>query len=137
MRKWTFSALIITTIFCVASNCENPFVEGFYRFYLKNNSKDTISFSYSLNYPDTSIVNIERYNVIRLYPSERAPIDNKKKWEDVINKDIKGKKILIFIFSVVVDDTNWPKVRDNYLVKKRYGITADELKAMNYAISYP
>lgn len=118
----------------MAAGCESPFVERVYSFYLTNNSTDEISFSYNLRYPDTLLYSDMR--IISPSPQSKIPVDNKEEWEDTINKAT-GKKLQVFVFSVLVNDSNWQMVRENYLVKRRYTITADELKTMNYIIEYP
>ena len=137
MKKIIF-AFIITSSVCVADSCKYPpFVEIFYPIYYKNNTDTVVSFGYSLLYPDTSIVHMQRYQITAVSPKKTSSIDNSSKdWADIINQDIPGKKLQVFVFSVLVNDTNWPTVRDNYLVKKRYEITADQLKTMNYTIAY-
>jgi hypothetical protein len=66
-------------------------------------------------------------------------LDSKKKWDKVINDDIPGKKLQVFVFSVVktTPQWNWDSVITKYQVLKRYELTADELKAMNNIINYP
>lgn len=128
-------AIALVFVFaCIASSCENPFVERVYSFGLQNNTNDIVSFSYSLRYPDTLIYN--DFRIISPSPGTSIPVDSKDNWEEVINK-VPGKKLLVFVFSVPVDESNWQMVRDNYMVKKRYEISADELKAMNYLVRYP
>jgi hypothetical protein len=129
--------LLLIVFICSTTSCEkNQFVERVSSFWVKNNSSGNISISYSLLYPDTAIAHIPRYKVTRVSSSEQVPIDSKKDWEKVINEDIPGRKLQVFVFEIV-DDNNWDSVKTNYLVKKRFDLSVDDLKAINWTIAYP
>lgn len=127
----------IVYIICSASSCDKLIPDRVSSFWVQNNSTQKISISHSIKYPDTTIAHIKRFEVDGISPNERAPVDSRKDWEKVINEDIPGKKLLVFVFSIPVNDTNWDSVRNNYLVQKRYELTVDDLKAMKWVVEFP
>jgi hypothetical protein len=45
---------------------------------------------------------------------------------------------MVFIFSYdSLSKLPWAKIRDNYMVLKRYDLTLKELDSMNWTINYP
>jgi hypothetical protein len=48
------------------------------------------------------------------------------------------EKVTVFIFdSRVLESTPWETVKANYLVLRRYDLSLDDLKRMNWTITYP
>ena len=134
--KNIFLAVLIYFI-CTASSCDKLIPDRVSSFWIQNNSSGEISFSYSLKFPDSSITHLQRFEVITISNGEKAPIDSRKDWDKVINEDIPGKKLQVFVFTIPVNDNNWDSVRNNYLVQKRYELTVDDLNTMNWVVSYP
>ena len=122
----------------MASNCKDATLgEVVYRIQVKNNSTQTIRIAERLGFPDT--IPHKEMLVYTLTLGKDVLLDSKKKWDKVINDDIPGKKLQVFVFSVVktTPQWNWDSVITKYQVLKRYELTADELKAMNNIINYP
>lgn len=129
--------IIMVYIICTASSCDKIIPDRVSSFWVQNNSSEAISFSYSLKYPDTSISHLQRFEVIKISTGKDAPIDNRKDWAKVINEDIPGKKLQIFVFTIPVNDNNWDSVRSNYLVQKRYELSVDDLNSMKWVVAFP
>lgn len=124
-------------ITCTASSCDKIIPDRVSSFWVQNNSSEAISFSYSLKYPDTLLY--KEMIIVSPRPGQqnRIPIDNRKDWAKVINEDIPGKKLQIFVFTIPVNDNNWDSVRSNYLVQKRYELSVDDLNAMKWVVAFP
>ena len=45
---------------------------------------------------------------------------------------------MIFLFSKdTIDQVPWDRIRDEYLILRRYDLTLEDLEAMNWTIEYP
>ena len=57
-------------------------------------------------------------------------------WEGIFAQ-LPGGKFTVFVFSKdVVDNTPWETVRDDYLILERFDVTLEELKALDYTLTY-
>jgi len=46
--------------------------------------------------------------------------------------------MMVYVFDAhVIETTAWDSVKANYLVLKRYDLSLDDLKRMNWTITYP
>ena len=125
--------IIISIIICGAS-CEN-LVDHAYIIKIQNNSKDTVQFYESYNYPDTSM-DVTMPLLKMVYPSKYSSLESKKEWDEVLvsPKDT----ISIFILSKdTVDKYGWDKIRSDYNVLKRYDLSLDDLKKLSWKVTYP
>lgn len=125
-------------LFLTSSSCDkNPFVESVYRIEVKNNTNKDLSYGLSYRYPDT--IPYKEMLVYTIDANDFGTKDNSKKWDKVIDEDIPGKKLQIFVFSVskISPEWNWDSVITKYQVLKRFELTSQQLKDMNYTVSYP
>ena len=102
-------------------------------FYLKNNSKDTLMYSYSTEYPDTSILNNLDSSII--YPSQLHPIYVPAYL--LPNFKTKGR-LELFLFNIdTIQKFSWQTITSDYLVTKRYDLNYDSVEAENNVIGFP
>jgi hypothetical protein len=58
-------------------------------------------------------------------------------WENAFN-EVANQKLHIFIFNAsLVDNTPWDTVKKNNMILNRYDLGLDDLKVMNWVITYP
>jgi hypothetical protein len=126
--------LIILSILLCGASCEK-LVDHVYSIKVRNNTNDTLLFYESYNYPDSSIVQ-NKPILTRIYPKDYSHLDSKKDWDEILvpPKDT----ISIFILNKdTVDRYSWDKIRNDYNVLKRYDLSLDDLKNLNWTITYP
>jgi len=116
------------------------FAERFYPLIIVNNStKDIIYYKDNgreFQYPDTTLPTIKPSNQ-RIKALDRISYSSPKKWEDIVN-DTPSDTMSIYIFDAnVFDSTDWNIIRANYMVLKRYSISAEYLRNNNNTIVYP
>jgi hypothetical protein len=119
-----------------SSSCDKFPVNKIYGIEFKNNTSSNLSIGASFRFPDT--IPYSDIKIITISSGRSNYIDASKPWEDEINK-IPGKKLQIFVFSVskISPEWNWDSVITKYQVLKRYELTSQQLKDLNYTVSYP
>jgi hypothetical protein len=104
-----------------------------YTFYIQNNSKDTLRYSSSTLFPDTSILNNLDSSVI--YPSQQSKIEFPTYL--LPNFETSGW-VEIFLFNIdTLQKYPWQTIISSYLITERYELTYDSIKADNGVIKYP
>jgi hypothetical protein len=133
-----YFCILLLILFFTNSSCDKAIIgKTVYRIMIKNNTNGALSFALSYNYPDT--IPYKEMLVYTIDANDFGTKDNSKKWDKVIDEDIPGKKLQIFVFSVskISPEWNWDSVITKYQVLKRYELTSQQLKDMNYTVSYP
>lgn len=121
---------IIGLIWIMLTGC--PQDADFISVSFHNRSNENISFYF---YPKVSEADTLLSDVdisFKLYPNKivGSLIDNEHLEND--------KSICLFILNYdTISKYGWKKVRDDYLIIKRYDLTKEDIKKMNYAITYP
>jgi len=126
--------LVILAIMLCGASCKD-LVDHVYSIRIQNNSKDTVQFYESYNYPDT-LIDVIKPRLKMVYPSKYSYLDSKKEWDEVLvsPKDT----ISIYILSKdTVDKYGWDKIRSNYNILKRYDLSLDDLEKRSWTITYP
>lgn len=129
----TFLALVFLSATCIRDNQNcHTMLE------IINNSEKAIYFHPSAGYPDTLTLD---YN-----PSvagDYFKIEKSSRKKDVYRSCIEGEflistKIIYFIYDAqTLETTPWDTVKSKYLILKRYDLTLQDLKDMNWTITYP
>ena len=126
--------LIILSIVLMGASCKK-LVDHAFIIKIQNNSKDTIQFYESYNYPDT-LIDAKSPRLKMVYPLKFSALESRKDWNEVLvsPKDT----ISIFILSKdTVDKYGWDKIRSDYNILKRYDLSLDDLKELGSTITYP
>ncbi len=142
--KMNLFMLIIALIFFNQS-CDDKGEDCHKTITFKNETADTLYVVGSTFYPDTSIYAgipnpVLDPNFTRVLPNEsnsRALWDRdclELSFKDLIPSDT----MMVYVFDAhVIETTAWDSVKVNYLVLKRYDLSLDDLKRMNWTITYP
>lgn len=126
------NVLLFFPLFLFSFGCKKP-MDKVYSIRIENKSNETILFFASYNYPDTSIAS-EKPILDIVYPNDYGNIDSKEKWEDVLPNNI----IVIFILSKdTVDTYNWTDIRSEYRILNRYDLSIEQLRGLNWIVTYP
>jgi len=91
-------------------------------------------------YPDTSVpqqnpfLNDTQYE-LALVSSNETKIE-KNEFVKILNSS--DRSMMLFIFSRdTIDQVPWPRIRDEYLVLRRYDLTLEDLETMDWTVKYP
>ena len=104
-----------------------------YPCFLRNNSNDTLNWSFSISWPDTTIEN--NLDTTPIYPLQLSQIYLPVNFLP----DFKTTGVWeIFLYNVdTLRKYGWPTVASNYLIAKRFDLTYDSLQADSNIITYP
>jgi hypothetical protein len=137
-----YPIIIVLVIFLYAGSCDKPpLVERFYSIEITNSSVDTICPYLALGegltqYPDTTLPS-DRPALVKIAPNKRFYYDSRKTWNQRID-ELAADTLSIFIIDAgVYRDSSWSVIRDQYLILKRFDLSVDDLKSINWKVSYP
>ncbi len=139
--KTILSALIILLL--TVSSCDEPpfFAEKFYMLYVVNNTYKSIYYyeervNSEFPYPDTTLPSTKP-TMQKIEANDKYGISSQVKWNEVIDK-MPSDTMAFYIFDAeTIENTDWSVIRANYLVLKRYSISAEYLTNNNNTIVYP
>ena len=115
-------------------SCEAPDVQHY--FVITNNANHIISYYVGESYPDTVIVQSQP-QLKEVKPNSSFKESDWGTWEERFSK-IAGKKISVFIFHPdTLNKHTWEEVRDGYMILKRYDLSLEDLKLLDFTITYP
>jgi hypothetical protein len=139
MKLVYLTSFLLTTI--LLTGCE-LFMEKWYYIYIKNNSNITLFVTagqelYKMKpYPDTLLPYKKPGNEI-ISPNNRNNLISSHKWEDVISSLPSDTLSIYFLDADTVNICGWEEVAKDYKVLKRYDFSVDDLKNMNWTVTYP
>jgi len=114
-----------------------------YPIILTNNSKHSIGCYlasggyYGTQYPDTLLSATNQYIIKDIKSGGRYYYDSMIRWEEIFPK-LRKDTLSIFIFhNDVLAKYTWDDVRDQYMILKRYDLSLDDLRYLNFKIPYP
>lgn len=93
-------------------------------------------------YPDTTIhVGSNPFDEVirdRFTIKPNSTYKQKANWRSSFNRNSSRKYLMIFLFDTsVLDTVAWSKIREDYLIAKRYELTLQQLDSLNWTITYP
>lgn len=146
---YTCSSCLIVMILLISATCEkdkcvnNMLGEADYRLKIHNNSSRTITYEMQFNFPDTSLWYVQMYDleanptrVIKPGAVQTVQLLGRC-WESVFADELPSGKLHLFLFDEqVIKNNTWETVRSNYMILKRLTYTLDELKSMDWQITY-
>lgn len=122
------------------ADCER-LAETYYTITIKNHSSDTIRFYVgSLGsehvYPDT-LLPAEKPSFGKILRSRSGYRDSSLPWEEVF-AHLPYDTLSIFILdNSVFENEEWPVIRDQYKILKRYDVSIQDLQNMDFNVTYP
>jgi hypothetical protein len=137
-------SIFVCLILSSCNSCKLPGYDEYMWRTIKNNSSEKIKYTIDFRVKgDTSIAKypfdydtfrgINTYGLIKEYDENRRYERLRKFF-----KESPDKVYMVFIFSYdSLSKLPWAKIRDNYMVLKRYDLTLDELERTNGTIIYP
>jgi len=128
------------SIITIISSCKNsPSVTGVNLIELKNNSNNKLNYligvkNSGIEYADT-ILPISKSNLSTL--TGNTFVGNNKSWTDRINELEQDTLSIYFFDPLTVENKGWDKVREDYLILKRYDLSIQDIIDLKYSIKYP
>lgn len=133
--------LVFSTIILLANCCENMMEKWFY-IRVANISQKAIMVTagygrFLMNaYPDTTLPPSEP-DLYKIEPNKQINLRSGFEWEKVI-EEMPLDTLSIYVFDADTLNTyDWVQVKEGYKVLKRYDLSLDDLKQMNWTITYP
>ena len=139
--------LLFTTMLFLGSTCNREKEDCHKTIHFNNNSEKAIYVSSDDHYPDTLYfghysglaANAIMSKILAKMSSDR-PLQNRDCLETIFKYGVQipSDTLMIYIFDAeVLESVDWSVVVHNYMVLKRYDLSLDDLKKMNWTITYP
>jgi hypothetical protein len=136
--------VIILSIITSASTCKR-FNGWDSRLAINNKSSQPIYYAIGNGYPDTLIPGYPPLPNPALSPSDHEVmpfsmhgIALNGTWESFYSDIYPSDKLVFFVFDAnTLETTNWDTVRARYRILKRYDLTLDSIRKMNWVLTYP
>lgn len=126
------NSIILLSLLFFSVSCEKITDHGYY-IKVQNNTDMVVWCYSSYNYPDTSMPS-EKPLLQMIKPNSYTQLNSKDKWEDVLPNNI----ISIYILSNdTINAYSWDVIRSSYNILKRYDLSIEQLKDMNWTVTYP
>lgn len=145
----TCISCLVMTILLISATCNkdkcvnNMLGEADYRLKIRNNSSRTITYEMQFNFPDTSLWYVQIHDLAAnptrvIKPGTVQTVQHLGHcWESAFADEIPSGKLQLFLFDEqVIKNNPWETVRSNYMILKRLTYTLDELKSMDWQITY-
>lgn len=118
-----------------------PLAEKFYTITIRNQSSESIYFYFAGNnaeiqYPDTTLPS-NKPSLIKVKPDDYFQVDSRNPWKEEIKK-LPADTLSVYIFdSDTYQDSAWSKIKNEYLVLKRYDLSYEDIEKRDFEIKYP
>ncbi len=144
MKAMNFILLICFLM--MSSTCENDKKDKCHKIIkMVNQSDKAIYAEYTFGYPDTTYFKYEPNptlspEVHKVSPGETNTIAlwSRSCWKDKFDAYIPSDTLMIYVFDAeVLETTPWDTVVSNYMVLRRYDLSLQDLKNIDWTITYP
>lgn len=114
--------------------CEAPDVQHYFK--INNNANHWISYYVDESYPDT-VIKLTKPTIKTVPPNSSFKESDWGTWGERFD-NIEGNKISVYVIHTdTLNKYTWEKVRDDYMILKRYDLSLDDLKESDFTITYP
>ncbi len=133
---------IITSVLLVIIGCPYEIDPIDSELTIINNSDSEIVYYFQLKtINDTSLATIsfplipENTESVIIQPQDNVVL--REGFKRILKAD-SSKVLMIYLFSRdTIKQVSWERIRDEYLVLRRYDLTLEDLEALNWTIEYP
>lgn len=138
MKRYFIMIMLLITL--GASQCEKM-VENFYGISFSNKSSSTVRYTFvkpggGKLYPDTLLPDTKPRG-INVPSNEVEATYLKVKYEDFFNA-IPSDTMSFFVFDdSIFQNTDWTIIKEQYKVLRRYDMSLQDLKSLNFRVAYP
>lgn len=141
--KITFTSMGLLSILLitVCSKCEKA-MDYSYEINLVNNAEHSIGYYFATGgehgtfYPD-SLPETNEYIIYDISNVLRPGYESHLEWEKFFQA-LPNDTLSVFIFHTdTLNKYTWGEVRDGYMILKRYDLSLEDLKQLDFTITYP
>lgn len=140
----TLNYFLVISLLCLSSTCKKNDENDYHKIikYI-NNSNMELYVHVSGSYPDTTFARGEFPNPIvselnRILPHETNTMALAARYGFEEEFKYSYDTLMIFVFDgQVLKTTPWETVQQDYIVLKRYDLSLEDIKRMNWTITYP
>lgn len=142
--KTTYLNILFITL--SSTMCENLVSDKEYPLYLINNAPHSVGYYLALGdgyattvYPDTTLPLKNIFSDVIIKPGQKAIIYNGHlSWDKAFKVFLPKDTLSAFIFHAdTLNKFTWEEIRVGYRILKRYDLSLDDLKRMDFTITYP
>lgn len=144
MLRKIYLKLIASTLMLLlmASACEKPRNGDPIEIIVINNTKDTICFDLQFNYPDTVLVDSKIYPHLAhssvAHPFSKSGFWAFSGWEWTLRNQSKVDGLVCIVYSLdTIRKYPFEQIQQDYNILKRHVLSIEQLKAINWTITYP
>lgn len=115
-------------------------MEKFYPILFVNHSEESVEFYFAKPgggnlYPDTTLAN-EKPVFITVPPKQDRPAYLRVAYELFFN-EIPSDTLSVFVLHTdTLNKYSWKEIRDSYMILKRYDLSLDDLKQLDFRVTY-
>jgi hypothetical protein len=136
--------LIASTLMLLlmASACEKPRNGDPIEIIVINNTKDTLCYGLQFNYPDTVLINQKEYPHLAqgtvADPYSKSRFWEFTGWDRTLRKEYKTDGLVCIVYSLdTIRKYPFEQIQQDYNILKRHVLSIEQLKAINWTITYP
>ena len=139
MKVYRITHSINFILIILLSSCDTNDSYFDNRLKVVNNSQNSIYADFYQSYPDTSLSLLFHFSSDqhKINPGGRISLGRGGDWETAFKDDINQKLIILIFDGNTIETVPWDTIRKKYLVLKRYDLTLDSLKKLNWVVTYP
>jgi hypothetical protein len=136
-----YFALVAAWISLSAGGCERDRNGDPIELFIKNNSIDTIVASLQYNYPDSLLVDFK--STPDTYATTVAPGAEDNFWAfagweyEIVRRNAQSTLIMVIYSQDTLRKYTFDQIQGNYNILKKYNLSVDSLKKLNWRIIYP
>ena len=143
MRNINLLLLLLALILSASTCSKEGECHRYIWFYNQTNRDVYVSWSYT--YPDTlylihgpSPSGDPLASKVNASSSSRNPLRNRDCWEDLFGDLIPSDTLMVYLFDAeVLETVDWSTVIMENMILRRYDLSLDDLRRMNWEITYP
>jgi hypothetical protein len=130
--------IFLIVIILICTRCP---MDHFYSILIRNNSSDTIcpyfaEIEGNPQYPDTALPSA-RPSLVKIAPHRVFSYYSREPWEENIDNLVADTLSIFILDAKVYQDSSWSVIRENYLILKRYDLSAYDLESLDWKLTYP
>ena len=142
LKKILFAITIISIWIICIGGCESDRNGDPIEIVVKNNANDTVRFVLQNNYPDTVLINSREYPHLAegtaVHPYSKSRFWAFSGWEWTLGNERKVDGLVCIVYSLdTLRKYPFEQIQEDYNILKRYILSIEDLKSINWTIEYP
>jgi hypothetical protein len=139
------TGVLVFSLILFAQGCKKTAMDFDYPLYVQNNAEHSIKVyvnndaGYKALYPDTVIADFKERLTMEIRGGEKKSVaGGSARWESVFEVSVLSDTLSLFILHQdTLSKYPWQEIRKGYRILKRYDLTLEDLKRLDFNIPYP